>query len=245
MTIILITDFLSWISAEGLAQIIAFLRYPVLLVLFGLTMWIVMEIGMISFEGLARIGKLPKRELNDLEVGIHDAKMLRCADGAATSVPCNCDRDSDVSDVEEESGELFTGETRIIKGCTSRKFVHMFLNRLAKLPHDEQFPVRLERLIDACEAETTKELERTRAMVRMGPMLGLMGTLIPMGPALLALTQGDIDTLASSLIYAFGTTVLGLLVGVIAYVVTTVRQYWYDRDLDDIRYICEMLFGGD
>lgn len=232
-----LTDFLSWMSAEGLAQIIAFLRYPVLLVLFGLTMWIIMEIGMVTFEGLARLGKVPKRELKDLEAGIHEAKVLLCA---------NCDRDPDAPDVAEEQSEgLFQGGARIIKGCTSRKFVHLFLNRLSHLPQDEQFPVRLERLIEACDAETAKELERTKAMVRLGPMLGLMGTLIPMGPALLALTQGDIDTLASSLIYAFGTTVLGLLVGAIAYVVTMVRQHWYERDLEDIRYICEMLFGGD
>jgi biopolymer transport protein ExbB/TolQ len=238
MIVRLLPDFLSWMSAEGLAQITALLRYPVLLVLFGLTMWVIMEIGMITFEGLARLGKLPKRELNDLEAGIHDAQML-------LSAGCNCGSDSNAPEVAEQSEELFQGEARIIKGCTSRKFVHLFLNRLSNLPHDEQLPIRLERLIEACDAETAKELERTRAMVRLGPMLGLMGTLIPMGPALLALTQGDIETLASSLIYAFGTTVLGLLVATIAYVVTTVRQHWYDRDMDDIRYICEMLFGGD
>jgi biopolymer transport protein ExbB/TolQ len=238
MIAISLPAFLSWMSAEGLAQITNLLFYPVLLALFGLTMWAIMEIGMITFEGLARLGKLPTSELKDLEAGIHDAKML-------LSAGYNCGSDSDAPEVAEQSEELFQGGARIIKGCTSRKFVHLFLNHLSNLPHDEQFPVRLERLIEACDAETAKELERTKAMVRLGPMLGLMGTLIPMGPALLALTEGDIETLASSLIYAFGTTVLGLLVAMIAYVVTTVRQYWYDRDLEDIRYMCEMLFGGD
>lgn len=237
-----IMDFLSWIGSEGLSQITALLRYPVLIVLFGLTTWVIIEIGMISFEWFARTGRLPKKELNDLDAGIRDAKILMSNGDNST---CNCDMDSDAPEVEEQSGEIFKGESRIIKGCTSGKFVHVFLNGLSNLPNDEQFSIRLERLIQACDAETSKEIERTRTMVRIGPMLGLMGTLIPMGPALLALTHGDVDTLASSLIYAFGTTILGLLVGAIAYVVTTIRQQWYDRDMEDIRYICEMLFGGD
>jgi hypothetical protein len=236
-----IMDFLSWISSEGLSQITALLRYPVLIVLFGLTTWVIIEIGMISFEWLARTGRLPKKELKDLEAGIRDAKLLM---SNGDNITCNCDTDSDAPEVEEQSGEIFKGESRIIKGCTSSKFVHIFLNGLSNLSNDEQFSIRLERLIQACDAETSKEIERTRTMVRIGPMLGLMGTLIPMGPALLALTHGDVDTLASSLIYAFGTTILGLLVGAIAYVVTTIRQQWYDRDMEDIRYICEMLFGG-
>lgn len=122
----------------------------------------------------------------------------------------------------------------ILKRCTSHKFVLQFLNCLADIEDEDarQFAVRLEKLLQGCNAAITKSVERTRTMVRIGPMLGLMGTLIPMGPALLALTQGDINTLASSLIYAFGTTVLGLLIGGIAYVITTVRQHWYDKDIE-------------
>jgi biopolymer transport protein ExbB/TolQ len=231
-----LTDFLPWISSEGLSQITSLLRYPVLIVLFGLTIWVIIETGMTAFEWVVRTGRYPKKELKDLEEGIQGAKLLleNRDNTAITSTP-NCDTGPNAPEAA----------IRIIKDCMAGKFVQMFLTRLSKLPQDEQFPIRLERLIEACDAETTKELERTKAMVRLGPMLGLMGTLIPMGPALLALTQGDIDTLASSLIYAFGTTVLGLLVAMIAYVVTTIRQRWYDQDMDDIRYICEMLFGGE
>lgn len=221
-------DFIPWMGSEALSQITGLLRYPVLIVLFGLTMWVIIEIGMVSFEWLARTGRFPKRELKDLEEGIHNAKIL-----------------INKIEINEEKLKEFKEESRAIKACTTSKFVHMFLNGLSTLSNDKQFPIRLERLIQAYNAETAGELERTRTMVRIGPMLGLMGTLIPMGPALLALTQGDIDALASNLIFAFGTTVLGLLVGAIAYVITTLRQHWYDRDIDDIRYICEMLFGGE
>ena len=88
----------------------------------------------------------------------------------------------------------------ILKRCTSHKFVLQFLNCLADIEDEDarQFGVRLEKLLQGCNAEITKCVERTRAMVRIGPMFGLMGTLIPMGPALLALTQGNINALASS-----------------------------------------------
>jgi biopolymer transport protein ExbB/TolQ len=237
MNLTSITDFLHWISSEGLSQITSLLRYPVLIVLFGFTIWVIIETGMISFEWVVRTGRFPKKELKDLEEGIHGAKLLlENRDNTAITITPNCDT---------SSSNAFEEEIRIIKDCMAGKFVQMFLNGLSTLRNDAQLPIRLERLLQACDAEVSKRVERTRAMVRIGPMLGLMGTLIPMGPALLALTQGDVDTLAFSLIYAFGTTVLGLLVGVIAYVLTTVRQHWYDRDMDDIRYICEMLFGGE
>ena len=45
------------------------------------------------------------------------------------------------------------------------------------------------------------------------------------------------------MILAFGTTVLGLLVGGGSYVISTVRSRWYDRDMDDMKYICDMIYG--
>lgn len=216
-----VTEFLSWMSTDFLALITSLLRYPVLFLLFGLTLWIIVELGMTSFEWLVRSGRLSKTAAQkDLDVGLEAAKLLMAEDG-------------------------FTEAIAAIKECTSCKFVHIFLNALSSLRNDEQFAIRLQKLLLSCDAELSKRLEKTRTMVRIGPILGLMGTLIPMGPALLALTEGDIYTLASSLIFAFGTTVLGLLVGGVAYVITTARQHWCDKDMNDMRYISEMLFGGD
>lgn len=263
-------DFLSWISTDFLSMMTSLLRYPVLIILFGLTLWVIVEIGMTSFEWLVRTGRLmrnedvikgtekgikkrfrrflsyfSKKEPRDLEEGLREAKMLmENRDNIITT--SNCDTGSDVQMLEEKNAieEGSKEAIAVIKGCTSCKFVHLFLNGLSNLKNDESFPIRLQKLLQTCDEEISKRLEKTRTMVRIGPILGLMGTMIPMGPALLALTQGDINTLATSLIFAFGTTVLGLLVGGVAYVITTVRQHWYDRDINDIRYICEMLLGG-
>jgi biopolymer transport protein ExbB/TolQ len=84
-------------------------------------------------------------------------------------------------------------------------------------------PMVLKALADA-EIEASRRLERTRMLVRIGPILGLMGTLIPISPALVALAQGDVDTLSNNLVIAFSTTVVGLLIGGLAYVMTTVRD---------------------
>jgi len=130
----------------------------------------------------------------------------------------------------------------------SNSFVHEFLYRLAALyrghPDPGVLEARLEKLLQDINFDMTKKLERSRFVARVGPMFGLMGTLIPMGPALLGLSAGDIDTLANNLIIAFGTTVVGLMAGAIGFMVATVRTRWYRHDMSDIEYLSEILFGG-
>lgn len=72
-------------------------------------------------------------------------------------------------------------------------------------------------------------IERADLLARSGPILGLMGTLIPLGPGLTALGQGHIDILATALTVAFDTTVIGLLIGLIAYIIGRIRRRWYDN----------------
>jgi biopolymer transport protein ExbB/TolQ len=91
------------------------------------------------------------------------------------------------------------------------------------------------------EIMMSKRLEQTRIVATIAPMLGLMGTLIPLGPALIGLSQGNIEQLASNLMIAFATTVVGLFAGSIAYVLTQVRKRWYWQDMVDIDYILDTL----
>ena len=153
------------------------------------------------------------------------------------------------TEAERKSGERLREALKIIRSKGSSKLVHDFINDLerlsAKIKDERILKVQVEKTIQDYEEKVARRTEITRILVRVGPMLGLMGTLIPMGPALLALSQGDVVTLANNLIIAFGTTVLGLLIGGIAYMMTEVRNRWYDRDLSDIAYICEVLFGEE
>lgn len=82
-----------------------------------------------------------------------------------------------------------------------------------------------------------RRLERTRLLVRAGPALGLMGTLIPLAPALEGLAAGNVTELTENLRVAFGVTVLGLFVGAVAFGISLVRDRLYAQDLSDLEYI--------
>jgi biopolymer transport protein ExbB/TolQ len=91
---------------------------------------------------------------------------------------------------------------------------------------------------------SVRRLERTRILVRVGPALGLMGTLIPLSPALAGLAEGDIETLSDNLRVAFSVTVAGLLIGAIAYGISLVRDRLYGQDFSDLEYIAAALAPG-
>ena len=99
----------------------------------------------------------------------------------------------------------------------------------AAAPHDGT-----EGALARYELTVQRRLDRTRLLVRAGPALGLMGTLIPLAPGLAALGEGDVSTLAESLRDAFGATVVGLLVGTVAFALTLVRTRMYSEDLVDL-----------
>ena len=90
------------------------------------------------------------------------------------------------------------------------------------------------KLFEFEEEKTMSSLQKTDIITRIGPTLGLMGTLIPMGPGLAALGAGDINTLASSLTVAFNTTIVGIGSGALCYVIGKVRSGWYERYLSDL-----------
>lgn len=86
-----------------------------------------------------------------------------------------------------------------------------------------------------------RRLERTRILVRMGPALGLMGTLIPLSPALGGLAEGNVNVLTENLRVAFSVTVAGLLVGAIAFGISLIRDRLYAQDFSDVEYVAAAL----
>ena len=94
-------------------------------------------------------------------------------------------------------------------------------------------------LISAHETRLIKKTNKTDILVRVGPILGLLGTLIPLGPGLAALGSGDIAVLAQSLTIAFDTTVTGLTVGAIAFLISKYKKQWYESELIDVETIAE------
>ncbi len=94
-------------------------------------------------------------------------------------------------------------------------------------------------MISDNESRLIKKTNKTDILVRVGPSLGLLGTLIPLGPGLAALGTGDIATLAQSLTIAFDTTVTGLTVGALSYLISKYKKQWYESELIDVETVAE------
>ena len=98
-----------------------------------------------------------------------------------------------------------------------------------------------QRLLADFEIEADKDLSTSKTLSKMGPMLGLMGTLIPMGPALVGLSTGDIASMAYNMQGAFASTVVGLFAAAIGFISQQVKQRWYLQDMTNLEFVAELL----
>ena len=99
------------------------------------------------------------------------------------------------------------------------------------------------KLISSREKRLEKKLSYTDIITRIGPTLGLMGTLIPMGPGLAALGTGDVVTLSNAIIVAFDTTVVGIGSGALAYVISKIRRRWYSEYINNIDVLTDVVLN--
>jgi biopolymer transport protein ExbB/TolQ len=101
------------------------------------------------------------------------------------------------------------------------------------------------KITDDIELEMSRSVTTLSAIARLGPMLGLAGTLIPLGPGLVDLARGDVAGLANQLVIAFSTTIVGLLIGIVAFAGSQVRRAWYARDLAGLLFLEEIRLGRE
>ncbi|RLG25526.1 hypothetical protein DRN76_02665 [Methanosarcinales archaeon] len=189
--------------------------YPVMIILLALATWSILQLGGFIFEYRFR-----HRDLKQLEYGALKARALLQNDD-------------------------HSGAVQAMTKSGSNYFVQNFIEELQSCVEfsPELLSVKIQKLIQDCEVSMRKRLEKTKFLTRAGPMFGLMGTLIPMGPALMGLIRGDVAALANNLVIAFGTTVVGLITGVIGFMISMVRARWYGQDMSDIEYISDVMFG--
>lgn len=100
---------------------------------------------------------------------------------------------------------------------------------------------RIDLLLSQYEIEADKELSTSKILTKMGPILGLMGTLIPMGPALVGLATGDIASMAYNMQVAFATTVVGLVVSAIGFLTQQVKERWAVKNITMLEYLAEVI----
>ncbi len=100
---------------------------------------------------------------------------------------------------------------------------------------------KLDLMLSEYEIEADKNLSTSKVLTKMGPILGLMGTLIPMGPALVGLSTGDIASMAYNMQVAFATTVVGLVVSAIGFLTHQVKQRWAVKNLTILEYLVDVV----
>jgi biopolymer transport protein ExbB/TolQ len=114
----------------------------------------------------------------------------------------------------------------------------VFIIQHARTPGGEH---QINKALADFDFESQRRLSRTRLLVRAGPALGLMGTLIPLSPALSGLANGNTAALSENLRVAFSVTVVGLLVGAVAFGLSLSRDRMYSQDLSDLEYVAAII----
>lgn len=98
-----------------------------------------------------------------------------------------------------------------------------------------------QRLLATEEENLDKTVAITDLVMRLGPMFGLLGTLIPLGPGIVALGQGDTNTLSESLGIAFDTTIAGVISAGISCFISHIRKRWYEDYLITFELVMESI----
>lgn len=96
-------------------------------------------------------------------------------------------------------------------------------------------------LISCFENDADKDISLSKLLSKMGPVLGLIGTLIAMSPALVGLSTGDISGMAYNMQVVFATTVVGLVVSLVGLVTLQFKQRWYAKEVNNLDYVARIL----
>lgn len=128
-----------------------------------------------------------------------------------------------------------------VKVGLSKKQNSLYTQYLKKLLEREPNQAYTDFVLSNFEDEADKDLNTSRLMAKLGPVLGLIGTLIAMSPALVGLSTGDISGMAYNMQVVFATTVIGLVVSAIGLVTLQFKKRWYLNETNNLEYIAQVL----
>lgn len=116
------------------------------------------------------------------------------------------------------------------------------LTLIEKAAYPDNTREALARQLIAEEESRYERITRiTDLIAKVAPMFGLMGTLIPLGPGIIGLAQGDTKTLSDSILIAFDTTVAGLISAAVSFVISAIRKGWYEGYMTGLETIMETI----
>lgn len=112
----------------------------------------------------------------------------------------------------------------------------LYAKYLGMLQTHEPSGAYAEYLVTQYEAEAAKDVNLSRLLTKLGPVLGLIGTLISMSPALVGLSTGDISGMAYNMQVVFSATVVGLFISVVGLFTQQLKSRWYAIDMSRLDY---------
>ncbi|MEL7566196.1 MAG: MotA/TolQ/ExbB proton channel family protein [Dehalobacterium sp.] len=139
-----------------------------------------------------------------------------------------------------ENIETLIGKSQLLK---RQKQALYTLLEAKDMPRDSMVALA-QRLLATEEASYDRDVAITDMVARLGPMFGLLGTLIPLGPGIVALGQGDTAQLSKSLGMAFDTTIAGLASASVCSVISKIRKRWYSDYMVTLESIMELILEG-
>ena len=137
--------------------------------------------------------------------------------------------------------ELTSNTIGELKSALPGKDNSLYIRYLRDLLTTPPSPDYSDYLITNFENDAEKDVILSKLLAKMGPVLGLIGTLIAMSPALVGLSTGDIAGMAYNMQVVFATTVVGLVVSAVGLVSLQFKQRWYAKDVNNLDYVARKL----
>ena len=212
-----ISNGMNWTSQfldTSLSAISQGLQIPVIILLLLILIFAVYTLGKLLSEYFSR-KKVPVKLIKEMIYDIYDAE--------------SCE---DIKSIVNNADIQKSQKAVLIELAESEHLSKKSRETLAR------------RLIDNEEDKITQNLQKTDIITKVGPTLGLMGTLIPMGPGLAALGTGDVTTLASAITVAFNTTILGIGSGAATYLASKLRRRWFGEYLANLDALMDAILDN-
>ncbi len=143
--------------------------------------------------------------------------------------------------LEELIKNLTPENIEILKESLPQKDNSLYLKYLRNLLNREPNTAYSDFLISNFEVDADKDISTSKMLAKLGPVLGLIGTLIAMSPALVGLSSGDISGMAYNMQVVFATTVVGLVVSAVGLVTLQFKQRWYVKETTNLDYVAQVL----
>ena len=137
--------------------------------------------------------------------------------------------------------QLKPEEVEELKSKLPQKSDSLFVTYLSDMLNHKADADYADYLMGVYETEATKELNFSRLLAKIGPVLGLIGTLVSMSPALVGLSSGDITGMAYNMQVVFATTVVGLLISSVGLFTLQLKQRWFAKDLNNLDYVSRVI----